>query len=120
MNWWHTYAWRFDLYISNEVIRELSDPGFPAEVRDPALAMLEGLSALELNAEVVALAEVLTRERVMPAPAVAGDASYGLSGYLESEAPGKPQQTDAPGCDLRQAQPARSADRHPRPAYRGE
>jgi hypothetical protein len=76
VNWWRTYARRFDLYISNEVIRELSSPDFPAEVREPALAMLTGLNALDLNAEVVALADLLTRQRVMPSPAVEGDALH--------------------------------------------
>ena len=76
LNWWRTYARSFDLYISDEVIRELSDPDFPAQVRAPALAMLDGLSALDLNAEVVALAGVLAGERVMPSPAVEGDALH--------------------------------------------
>jgi len=76
LNWWRTHAHKFDLYISKEVVRELSHPGFPAEVREPALAMLSGLSALELNAEVAALADVLATERVMPAPAVQGDALH--------------------------------------------
>ena len=47
LNWWNTQAQKFDLCISNEVIRELSDPDFPAEVRQPALAMLTGLASLE-------------------------------------------------------------------------
>ncbi len=38
--------------------------------------MLTGLGSLELNAEVVALADVLARERVMPGPAVEGDALH--------------------------------------------
>lgn len=38
--------------------------------------MLSGLRALELNAEVAALAELLVRERVMPGPAVEGDAIH--------------------------------------------
>jgi hypothetical protein len=76
LNWWRTYARMFELYISDEVIRELSDPDFPAAVREPALAMLGGLNALELNAEVAALADLLAREHVMPGPAVAGDALH--------------------------------------------
>jgi hypothetical protein len=76
LNWWQTQAKAFDLYISDEVIRELSDPDFPDAVRDPALAMLSGLGALALNAEAVALADLLVREKVMPGPAVEGDAVH--------------------------------------------
>lgn len=76
MDWWRTHARRFDLFISDEVVRELSSPHFPAEVREPALAMLAGLPAIELNAEVIALADVLTRQHVMPGPSVTGDALH--------------------------------------------
>ena len=76
LDWWQKYSRRFDLYISAEVVRELSDPGFPAAVRDPALAMLAGLTVVELDAEVLAVAELLMRERVMPAPSVEGDALH--------------------------------------------
>lgn len=73
---WKTQADLFDLYISDEVIRELSDPDFPAEVRDPALEMLSGFSSIELNANVDALAGALVQERVMPGPALSGDALH--------------------------------------------
>ena len=76
LNWWKTQASAFDLFVSDEVIRELSDTDFPDAVRDPALAMLEGLDVLALGAEVTALADLLVRERVMPGPAVAGDAIH--------------------------------------------
>ena len=76
LNWWLAYAKTFDLYISNEVLRELSDQDFPPEVRDPAVAMVSGMVALELNAEVVALADLLVSERVMPGPSVEGDALH--------------------------------------------
>lgn len=74
--WWGAHARKFELYISNEVVRELVDPGFPEAVREPALAMLGGLNILEITSEVVAFADVLTRERVMPGPAVEGDAMH--------------------------------------------
>jgi hypothetical protein len=72
--WWETQARHHDLSISAEVVRELSAPAFPN--RDQALAMLGGLTVLEFTTEVVDLAEVLVRERVMPAPAVEGDALH--------------------------------------------
>jgi hypothetical protein len=47
--WWQTQAGRHDLFISPEVLRELSAPEFPN--RDQALAMLRGLRILELTTE---------------------------------------------------------------------
>jgi hypothetical protein len=74
LNWWTSFAGAFDLFVSDEVVRELSDSDFPAPLRESALAMLNGLRVLELNAQVASLAELLVRERVMPGPAVVGDA----------------------------------------------
>lgn len=65
-----------DLAISNEVIRELSSADFPTAVRDPALAMLAGLPSLALTSDVAGVASVLVAEKVMPAPAVDGDAIH--------------------------------------------
>ena len=76
LNWWNTHAKKFELFISPEVARELSSPDFPANVRDPALDMLHGLTALSFTPEVASLAELLVRERVMPGPAIAGDAVH--------------------------------------------
>ena len=76
LHWWDEYATRFELCISNEVVRELSSPDFPAEVRSPALAMLSDLPLLELTGEVVGVASLLVAERVMPRPAVEGDAIH--------------------------------------------
>lgn len=70
--WWQTQAKLHDLFVSPEVVRELSAPTFPS--RERALAMLSGLTVLEFTAEVVDLAELLVREKIMPAPAVEGDA----------------------------------------------
>jgi hypothetical protein len=76
LNWWQTYARKFDLYISGEVVRELSSADFPEAVRDPALAMLQGLTLLPSTPEVATFAEMLVAERVMPGPAVEGDALH--------------------------------------------
>jgi hypothetical protein len=48
-NWWKKQSPAFGVFISNEVIRELSDPRFPNLVRNPAIAMLNGLVALEID-----------------------------------------------------------------------
>ena len=50
LNWWETYARKFDLYISREVVRELSSPDFPEAVREPALAMHERIDASPFDA----------------------------------------------------------------------
>ena len=71
---WESYAKKFDLYISGEVVRELTSPDFPDAVREPVLAMLRGLTLLPSTPEVVAFAELLVAQRVMPGPATEGDA----------------------------------------------
>lgn len=76
LNWWDTQSKNFELFISAEVLRELSDPDFPAAVRDAALKMVSGLPALAMDSQVTGLAEVLVKEHVMPGPAVAGDAIH--------------------------------------------
>lgn len=72
--WWAEQAGNFDLFISAEVARELDAPGFVQ--RERGLAMLDGLTALALTSTVYGFADVLVRERVMPGPAVAGDAVH--------------------------------------------
>jgi len=76
LNWWRKHAQSFALYVSPEVVAELSSPDFQEAVREPALDMLVGLPALALTEEVAALAEHLVRERVMPSPARGGDAIH--------------------------------------------
>jgi len=76
LNWWKTHAHKFELSISDEVIRELSSADFPAAVREPALAMLLDLPSLEMTGDVLGVASVLVAEKVMPAPAVEGDAIH--------------------------------------------
>ncbi len=71
--WWTIEAPGHELVISGEVIAELSDDGFPQ--RDKALNMVQGLPLLEISEEVLGLAEVLVKEKVMPRP-VAGDALH--------------------------------------------
>jgi hypothetical protein len=72
--WWETQAGKHMLYISEEVVAELADPGFSQS--PAALDMLRGLRILELSPEVRGLAEILVREKVMPTPGVSGDAVH--------------------------------------------
>jgi hypothetical protein len=74
LEWWQTQASRFELFISPEVFRELSAPEFPNRVA--ALKMLEGLNVLQLSADAQTLAALLVSERIMPGPAVEGDALH--------------------------------------------
>jgi len=76
LNWWENYARKFDLYISREVVRELSSADFPPVVREPALEMLRGLTLLPSVPEVISFAELLVAEKVMPSPANEGDALH--------------------------------------------
>jgi predicted nucleic acid-binding protein len=71
--WWDTQRSAHDVFISQEVVREISDPDFVT--RDDAIALVAGLPLLDIDDEVTGVAEALVRERVMPAPAV-GDALH--------------------------------------------
>lgn len=74
MEWWIERSGAYDLFVSGEVVAELSAAESP--VSGNALKMLEGLNMLDLRPEVQKLAHVLVEEKVMPAPAVAGDAMH--------------------------------------------
>jgi hypothetical protein len=82
LNWWNRQAKAFELCISPEVVRELCNANFPASVRDAALELLEGLEVLAFTDEVAAVAESLIRHRVMPGPAVEGDAVHVAIGMV--------------------------------------
>jgi len=72
--WWKLERRAHESFISAEVLRELADPAYPH--RDPALAMTVTLNVLAINAEVIGLAHILVRERVMPGPEGSGDAMH--------------------------------------------
>lgn len=72
--WWRALAPKHTLLISDEVVAELADSEFPG--RDAALEMLRGLQLLELTPDVRDVAELFVREKLMPAPAVSGDAIH--------------------------------------------
>jgi hypothetical protein len=80
LEWWQTQARRFELFISATVVEELSAPDFLSS--ENALAMLEGLPLLSQSPEVVALAEVFVKERVMPSPVDGGDALHAATATL--------------------------------------
>lgn len=71
--WWQVQSGRHELFVSAEVLTELSDPRYP--MRDEALRLVHDVPLLEVDEEVRGFAEVLVRERVMPS-SVAGDAVH--------------------------------------------
>ncbi|MCC7291056.1 MAG: type II toxin-antitoxin system VapC family toxin [Phycisphaerales bacterium] len=74
LEWWNTQASRHELFVSPEVVAELSDTRFKERIN--ALAMLRGLHVLELTDEARGFAETLVREKLMPRPSVSGDAIH--------------------------------------------
>jgi len=72
--WWDKEADKRELFISEEVIAELTAPSFPNSRR--AIHLTHNLSVLGINNEVLQLADLLVKERVMPGPSVSGDAIH--------------------------------------------
>jgi hypothetical protein len=72
--WWQQESRRYELFISPEVIQELTATDF--KNRRNAVEMLQGLKLLEQTQEVAALAQLLVKEHVMPGPSVEGDAIH--------------------------------------------
>ena len=72
--WWRNEAPKHRLFVSAEVVAEMSDPRFPQ--REEALELLRGLALLDVSSEAAAFAELLVQEKLMPAPANAGDAIH--------------------------------------------
>jgi len=66
LDWWDMQRSRYQLVVSNEVIAELSHPIFP--LREAALAFITAVTVLPMTDEMVGLAEVFVRQRVMPGP----------------------------------------------------
>jgi hypothetical protein len=73
IDWWRAQAPRHELFISAEVIAELSHPDFASGIE--ALEQIRDVPLLDIDAEVRGFAQILVRERVMPAP-IAGDAIH--------------------------------------------
>lgn len=71
--WWETQAHRYEVFISAEVVAELSHPEY--RCRGDAMDFVRDLPLWPINDDVRGLATLLVREKVMPAP-VAGDAVH--------------------------------------------
>ena len=72
--WWTLQRKAHDIFLSPEVLRELSDPKFKQQ--DLALEMTVDLNILTINQDVLGLASILVPEQVMPGPESAGDALH--------------------------------------------
>lgn len=73
LSWLKTQAFRHEVFISAEVIAELSAPSYPS--RAAALEFTVGIELLPIHDEVLALAQILVDQRVMPGP-LKGDAIH--------------------------------------------
>ena len=71
--WWKSEAATHDLFVSDEVLGELSHPRYPA--RDEALRFVQQVPAIPIIEAMVRFAEVLIERKLMPRP-VAGDALH--------------------------------------------
>ncbi len=57
----------YEIYISDETMRELQDTGYPQEKRANCLNLVAGLRRLAITPEVTDLAAYYVREHLMPA-----------------------------------------------------
>lgn len=73
LEWWQRQRRRHRLFVSDEVIAELSDDMFPR--RRAALDLVAGIESLAVTDEAIGLARVLVNEKAMPGP-LKGDAIH--------------------------------------------
>jgi len=73
LSWLKTQSPRHEVFISAEVVAELSAPSYPN--REEALAFTAGIKLLTINEEVLDLAQLLIEQHVMPGP-LKGDAIH--------------------------------------------
>ena len=74
LEWLKTQRRRHEVFISSEVIAELSIETFVRS--QEALEFTVGIGSVPITAEVLGLARVLVDEKVMPGPSLAGDAVH--------------------------------------------
>ena len=73
LNWWTLDAARHELFVSDEVLSELSHPDYPQS--EAALDFIRSITVLSILDEMVRFAAILVDRKVMPRP-VAGDALH--------------------------------------------
>ena len=72
--WWVQQRGLHKLFVSAEVIRELSAPTYPH--RDEAMALTAEAEVLNVDEQAQGLARILVREKAMPGPEESGDALH--------------------------------------------
>jgi len=73
LSWLKTQASKHELFISAEVVAELASPDYAQ--RNAALLFTAGIALLPINEEVLALAQLLVEQKVVPGP-LKGDALH--------------------------------------------
>lgn len=73
LQWWRLESRRYDVFVSDEVLNELSRPAYPR--REEALHFIRGVPVIATTEAMVVFAEVLVKRMVMPLPTV-GDALH--------------------------------------------
>jgi hypothetical protein len=71
--WWDRFSRHHDLFVSGEVVLELSHPRYPRSAE--ALNWIKDVPVIPVSDEIRGLAKTFVRERLMPAPAT-GDAVH--------------------------------------------
>jgi len=74
LSWWTNQRHLHELFVSPEVIRELSSPIFKQS--EEALVMTAQAGLLTIDESVYGLAQLLVSEKAMPGPAGVGDALH--------------------------------------------
>jgi hypothetical protein len=67
VEFWDRARDHYELYVSDETLRELQDTGYPEVKRQQCLALVASLPRLSVTPEVVALADYYVGEGLMPA-----------------------------------------------------
>ena len=71
--WWNSEAKGHEVFVSDEVLNELSRPEYP--LREAALRFIRPVPVIPITQAMIDFAEVLVRRMVMPQP-IAGDALH--------------------------------------------
>jgi hypothetical protein len=71
--WWETQRRQHRLFVSDEVVAELSDPVFRRS--EAAMQWIDGIESLAVAPEAIGFARVLVAEKAMPGP-LKGDAIH--------------------------------------------
>jgi predicted nucleic acid-binding protein len=66
VQFWDEARPHYDVYLSDETLRELQEPGYPPGKRDKCLALVANVPRLAVTDEIVELVGYYVRENVMP------------------------------------------------------